>query len=118
MTLESCRSYNSLAVRIPKAIADALRVSDGRRAEIRVENGTLVLRPLLKPTAVAVCISLAQLGPAIRIADMPCLEGIMSKRRDGRISPGRKDWIKVKNRTHPAMIRVTDALGLTTWSSS
>ena len=41
---------NRLAVRIPKAVADALNVSDGWRAEIRVENGALVWRPLLKPT--------------------------------------------------------------------
>ena len=34
---------NSLAVRIPRAVADALNVSVGRRAEIRVENGALVL---------------------------------------------------------------------------
>jgi virulence-associated protein VagC len=39
----------SLAVRIPKAVADALKVSNGTRAEIRIENGTLVLRPILKP---------------------------------------------------------------------
>jgi len=50
MIVEFCRWGNSLAVRIPKAVADALKVSDGRRAEISVENGTLVLRPLLKPT--------------------------------------------------------------------
>ena len=40
---------NSLAVRIPKALADAVKASDGKRAELRVENGTLVLRPVVKP---------------------------------------------------------------------
>ena len=50
MIVEFCRWGNSLAVRIPKAVAEALRVSDGRQAEVRVENGTLVLRPILKPT--------------------------------------------------------------------
>ena len=50
MIVEFCRWGNSLAVRIPKVVADALKVSNGRRAEITVENGTLVLRPLLKPT--------------------------------------------------------------------
>src|SRR5450755_3892866 len=50
MIVEFCRWGNSLAVRIPKVVADALKVSNGRRAEIIVENGTLVLRPLLKPT--------------------------------------------------------------------
>jgi antitoxin MazE len=50
MIVEFCRWGNSLAVRIPKALADALKVSDGKRAEIKVENGTLVLRPVVKPT--------------------------------------------------------------------
>ena len=50
MIVEFCRWGNSLAVRIPRAVADALNVSDGKRAEIRVENGALVLRPLVKPT--------------------------------------------------------------------
>jgi antitoxin MazE len=50
ITDEMLARRNSLAVRIPKAVADALNVSDGRRAEIWVENGALVLRPLLKPT--------------------------------------------------------------------
>jgi hypothetical protein len=35
------------------------------------------------------------------------LEGLVSKHRDGRYRAGRaKDWIKVKNRSHPAMQRV------------
>jgi bifunctional non-homologous end joining protein LigD len=38
------------------------------------------------------------------------LEGLVSKRRDRRYSGGRsKDWVKVKNRAHPAMTRVMDA---------
>lgn len=38
------------------------------------------------------------------------LEGLVSKRKDRRYSAGRsKDWIKVKNRTHPAMTRVQDS---------
>lgn len=42
------------------------------------------------------------------------LEGLVSKRRDRRYSAGRsKDWIKVKNRTHPAMTRVMEAHGKT-----
>ena len=48
MIVEFCRWGNSLAVRIPKAVAEALKVSDGRRAEIRIENGVLVLRPIVK----------------------------------------------------------------------
>jgi antitoxin MazE len=49
MVVEFCRWGNSLAVRIPKAVADALNVSNGNRAEIIVENGAMVLRPILKP---------------------------------------------------------------------
>ena len=49
MIVEFCRWGNSLAVRIPKSVAEALNVSDGKQAEINVENGTLVLRPIVKP---------------------------------------------------------------------
>jgi ATP-dependent DNA ligase len=38
------------------------------------------------------------------------LEGLVSKRRDRPYRGGRsKDWIKVKNRSHPAMDRVKDS---------
>jgi ATP dependent DNA ligase domain len=38
------------------------------------------------------------------------LEGLVSKRRDRPYRAGRSaDWIKVKNRTHPAMERVKEA---------
>jgi antitoxin MazE len=47
--VEFCKWGNSLAVRIPKALADTIRVSEGKRAEIKVENGALVLRPIVKP---------------------------------------------------------------------
>ena len=49
MIIEFRKWGNSLAVRIPKALADAVRASDGKRVEIKVENGTLVLRPIVKP---------------------------------------------------------------------
>lgn len=40
------------------------------------------------------------------------LEGLVSKRRDRPYQAGRsKDWIKVKNRTHPAMSRVIELFG-------
>jgi antitoxin component of MazEF toxin-antitoxin module len=39
---------NSLAVPIPKALADAIKTSDGKRAEIKIETGTLVLRLIFK----------------------------------------------------------------------
>jgi antitoxin MazE len=50
MIVEFRRWGNSLAVRIPKAVADALKISDGKRAEMKVENGTLVLCPIAKPS--------------------------------------------------------------------
>jgi bifunctional non-homologous end joining protein LigD len=38
------------------------------------------------------------------------LEGLVSKRRDRPYRAGRSpDWVKVKNRSHPAMSRVRDA---------
>jgi antitoxin MazE len=40
---------NSLAVRIPKAVADAIGANDGKRFELTIKNGALVLRPVLKP---------------------------------------------------------------------
>jgi antitoxin MazE len=49
MIIEFRKWGNSLAVRIPKAMADAIKVSDGKRAEIKIENGALVLRPFVKP---------------------------------------------------------------------
>jgi antitoxin MazE len=49
MIVKFCRWGNSLAVRIPKTFADAVKVSEGKRAELKVENGTLVLRPIVKP---------------------------------------------------------------------
>jgi Antidote-toxin recognition MazE, bacterial antitoxin len=49
MIIEFCKWGNSLAVRIPKALADAVKASDGKRAEIKVENGALVLHPIVKP---------------------------------------------------------------------
>jgi len=39
------------------------------------------------------------------------LEGLVSKRRDRPYQAGRsKHWVKVKNRTHPAMARLLDDL--------
>ena len=36
---------NSLAVRIPKSVATAIRATDGKRVELTVRNGALVLQP-------------------------------------------------------------------------
>ena len=50
MIVEFRKWGNSLAVRIPKTLADAVKARDGKRAVIRVQNGSLVLRPVVKPT--------------------------------------------------------------------
>jgi bifunctional non-homologous end joining protein LigD len=45
-------------------------------------------------------------GPDLRVACRMGLEGLVSKRRDRPYEAGRsKHWIKLKNRTHPAMER-------------
>ena len=53
-----------------------------------------------------------EIGPDLfRAACRMGLEGLVSKRRDRPYQAGRsKHWIKVKNRKHPAMSRVMDAL--------
>jgi ATP-dependent DNA ligase len=52
-----------------------------------------------------------EIGPELfRAACNLGLEGIVSKRRDRPYRGGRSpDWIKVKNRTHPAMERVMES---------
>ena len=51
-----------------------------------------------------------EIGPDLfRAACGMGLEGLVSKRRDRRYGAGRsKDWVKVKNRKHPAYRRVQD----------
>ena len=52
-----------------------------------------------------------EIGPDLfRHACLMGLEGLVSKRRDRPYRSGRsKDWIKVKNRAHPAVERVMDS---------
>jgi bifunctional non-homologous end joining protein LigD len=52
-----------------------------------------------------------EIGPDLfRAACNMGLEGLVSKRRDRPYRGGRsKEWVKVKNRSHPAMERVKDA---------
>jgi antitoxin MazE len=49
MIVEFRKLGNSLAVRIPKSFAEAIKARDGKRVELKVKNGTLVLEPLSKP---------------------------------------------------------------------
>ena len=52
-----------------------------------------------------------EIGPDLfRAACNMGLEGMVSKRADRPYRAGRsKDWVKVKNREHPAMSRVMEA---------
>jgi bifunctional non-homologous end joining protein LigD len=52
-----------------------------------------------------------EIGPDLfRHACLMELEGLVSKRTDRRYRGGRSaDWIKMKNRKHPAMNRVKDS---------
>lgn len=52
-----------------------------------------------------------EIGPDLfHAACSMMLEGLVSKRRDSRYRAGTsKDWVKVKNKAHPAMTRVKDA---------
>ena len=52
-----------------------------------------------------------EIGPELfRAACRMGLEGLVSKRRDRPYEAGRsKHWLKMKNRTHPAMERVMDS---------
>ena len=53
-----------------------------------------------------------EIGPDLfRHACVMGLEGLVSKRADSRYRSGRSpDWVKVKNRQHPAMERVMEAM--------
>lgn len=54
---------------------------------------------------------LGEIGPVLfRAACDMGLEGLVSKHSERRYRPRTCDWIKVKNRAHPAMYRVMDAL--------
>jgi len=47
--VEFCKWGNSLTARIPKTVAEALKVGVGRQAELAIENCALVLRPIKRP---------------------------------------------------------------------
>jgi antitoxin MazE len=49
MIVEFRKWGNSLAVRIPRSYANAIHASDGKRVELTIKNGALVLQPLAKP---------------------------------------------------------------------
>jgi antitoxin MazE len=48
MKIEFAKWGNSLAVRIPAALAQEVGAREGKPAEITVENGALVLKPIAR----------------------------------------------------------------------
>ena len=48
MKVEYAKWGNSLAVRIPKTIADEIGAREGKSAELSVEDGALILRPIVR----------------------------------------------------------------------
>jgi len=65
MQASVARWGNSLALRIPRAVADRLALGEGTRVEIEAEGGRLVARPLTTPP------SLDELLAAITPENLP-----------------------------------------------
>jgi ATP-dependent DNA ligase len=70
-----------------------------------------ILEPIRRQLGIADRHSQGAIGPDLfRAACDMGLEGLVSKRSDRPYRGGRsKDWIKIKNREHPAMQRVMEA---------
>ena len=48
MQVRVSRWGNSLAVRLPKAIADDLRLEEGQAVDLEIENGSVRMRPVAR----------------------------------------------------------------------
>ena len=48
MVVGFCKWGNNLALRNPKSVAQALNLHTGSRVELAIENGALVLRPIVR----------------------------------------------------------------------
>jgi antitoxin MazE len=48
MVVGFCKWGNNLALRIPKSVAQALNLRTRSRVELAIENGALVLRPIVR----------------------------------------------------------------------
>ena len=48
MVVGLCKWGNNLALRIPKSVAQALNLHTRSRVELAIENGALVLRPIVR----------------------------------------------------------------------
>jgi len=92
----------------------ALNGDDLRGLPLSLRKTNLARLLARRPDGIFVApFEVGEIGPDLfRAACRIGLEGMVSKRRDGPYHAGRSpDWVKVKNRKHPAMSRVKDAFG-------
>jgi len=92
----------------------ALNGDDLRRVPLSMRKTNLAQLLARRPEGIFIApFEQGEIGPDLfRAACDMGLEGLVSKRRDRPYQGGRsKYWVKVKNRKHPAMIRVMEALG-------
>jgi bifunctional non-homologous end joining protein LigD len=90
----------------------ALDGEDLRKLQLHLRKTNLARLLARRPEGIFVSdFEQGEIGPDLfRHACKLGLEGIVSKRRDRPYRAGRSpDWIKVKNRKHPAMSRVADS---------
>lgn len=90
----------------------ALDGDDLRELPLFERKGQLAKLLRRRPEGIFVApFEFGEIGPDLfRAACDMGLEGLVSKHRERRYRPKTCDWIKVKNRKHPAMYRVKDAL--------
>ncbi len=66
MQVRVSRWGNSLAVRLPKAVAEDLRLEEGQAVELEIEDGSVRLRPAGQrryPTLAEMVAEMQRLGP-------------------------------------------------------
>jgi bifunctional non-homologous end joining protein LigD len=90
----------------------ALEGDDLRKLPLHLRKNNLARLLARRPEGIFVSeFEQGEIGPDLfRQACKFGLEGLVSKRRESRYRAGRSpDWIKVKNRSHPAMERVQES---------
>src|SRR4051794_15460158 len=91
----------------------ALGADDLRKLPLSLRKTNLARLLARRPDGIFIApFEAGEIGPDLfRKACEFGLEGLVSKHRDSRYRPGSSpNWIKNKNRRHPAMMRVKDAL--------
>jgi ATP-dependent DNA ligase len=94
----------------------AMDDDDLRRLPLSMRKTNLARLLARRPDGIFVApFEQGEIGPDLfRAACRMGLEGMVSKHRDRPYQAGRsKHWLKLKNRKHPAMYRVMDALEIT-----